>query len=154
MADKIEKMNIGFPERKWLADTLEGGYIGHGPGPEDVAALLPSLTLVRYSDGAEIVVEGERGKELFFLYKGGAAVKKAKLLFGKKGVARLKPGDFFGEVSFLVQAPRSATVAAEGKTEVFRLAPGEFQALLEKHPDIASHLEETARRRMQKLSEA
>ena len=152
MADKTKKTPVGAPEREWLAKILR--VSGQGPEPDDLVMLLPSLCMETHPGGAAIVEEGQKGTDLFFLYKGSAAVRKNRLLFGSKEVVKLKPGEFFGEVGFLVQAPRSASVVAQGEAKVLKVACAEFQRLLEKHPAVSERLETTARERMQKLSES
>ena len=151
MADKVKTLKVGPAEREWLANMLKLDGAG---GAEALVQLLPSLGLRSYSGGAEIIREGDAGTDLFFLYKGVVAVKKARALIGKKEIVKLKPGDFFGEVGFLVQAPRSATLVAQGEAQVLRVDPGEFARLLKERPEVASRMEETARQRMQKLAES
>ena len=55
-------------------------------------------------------------------------------------LARLKAGDFFGEMSLLTGAPRSATIAAEGSCEVLVLDRAALSPLLAADPSIAESL--------------
>ena len=70
-----------------------------------------------YLSGELVVREGEPGEELFVIMEGEADV------FIKAGdqttpVAALKKGQFFGEMSLLTGAPRSATVQAKSQLTV------------------------------------
>jgi CRP-like cAMP-binding protein len=52
-------------------------------------------------------------------------------------IARLGPGEFFGEIALLDGGPRSATVVAEGDVRAIRLMRGAFHKLLRSEPGIA-----------------
>ena len=63
------------------------------------------------------------------MYSGVVPVGRAK--------ARLRQGDFFGEISLLDEGPRSATVVADGNLSVFRLPRSAFAKVVSKAPTIA-----------------
>jgi CRP-like cAMP-binding protein len=63
--------------------------------------------------GTTIVTEGERGTEFFVIIEGTARVSR----HGRQ-VTMLRPGDAFGELALLGQAPRNATIVAETDMEV------------------------------------
>jgi len=75
--------------------------------------------------GTVIVTEGETGDEFFVLGSGEAIVRR-----GGADVARLEPGDFFGELSLFDDAPRNATVVAESGVTVLALGRDQFHRLL------------------------
>lgn len=121
---------------------------------DEVRAACPSLAAIVCPGGTKIVREAEPGVDVFILGKGSLVVRRSRFAFLSKDVARLKPGDFFGEVGFLVDQGRTATVACEGPCEVYRILAAEMQELLEKHADLRQRLEEAARQRIQALSAA
>ena len=82
----------------------------------DGVAIDPDQVLVR---------EGETGDEFFVLGSGEATVTRA----GKE-VARLEPGDFFGELALFADAPRNATVTATTGVTLIGLNRAAFQKLL------------------------
>ncbi len=59
-------------------------------------------------------------------------------------------GDFFGELSILVPAPRSATVIAAEDTTVFVLTENEFRAALRTNKSMAMHLVTALAARLQR----
>jgi cAMP-dependent protein kinase regulator len=75
--------------------------------------------------GTVIVTEGETGDEFFVLGSGEATVRR-----GGTEVARLEPGDFFGELSLFDDAPRNATVTAASGVTVLALGRTAFRRLL------------------------
>jgi CRP/FNR family cyclic AMP-dependent transcriptional regulator len=63
------------------------------------------------------------------------------------------PGDFFGEMSLLDQAPRSATIRAIEPTVCLMLSSWDFKAVIERHPSIAIKLLEVLSRRLRVADE-
>lgn len=96
--------------------------------------------------GANLTVEGGSGREFFVIVEG-----KAKVLRGKKEVAILGPGDFFGELSLLDKAPRNATVTAVTPLDVLVLEQRSFTALIAEVPSIARKLMIGMARRLNEL---
>lgn len=79
-----------------------------------------------------IVTEGETGVGFHLIISG-----RAKVLAGKKAIANLGPGDFFGELSLIDRGPRTATVVAQTKLKTLSLVSWEFLPLLDRNPSIA-----------------
>jgi CRP-like cAMP-binding protein len=97
---------------------------------------------VPYPAGARVVEEGLPGEALFVILEGEAQVTRRG-----RTLARLRPGDVFGEISVLDGGPRTATVVASTPLLVLRLYRRELTKLLQREPQIASRLlKELARR--------
>jgi CRP-like cAMP-binding protein len=77
----------------------------------------------------KIVVEGTLGDALYLILSGVVNVVKAGRV-----LASLKPGEFFGEMSLVEPAARSATVVAAEPAHLFRLPHFTTQNLLEEDP--------------------
>jgi serine/threonine protein kinase len=60
-----------------------------------------------YDKGDVIVNEGDKETSFFIVIKGGVDVLKADKIIGA-----MKQGDCFGEIAFITQAPRGATIIA------------------------------------------
>ncbi|MBW2170500.1 MAG: TIGR02266 family protein [Deltaproteobacteria bacterium] len=70
-----------------------------------------------YQDGDIIIEEGSSGDWVYVVNSG--TVEISKTIDGKKYiVARLGPGEVFGELGFLGSVPRTATARAIGETSV------------------------------------
>ncbi len=90
---------------------------------------------VRVDAGKVLVREGAAGAEFFVIVEGQADVTR----HGEK-VARLGPGQFFGDLALLDRAPRNATVTAATPMELVVLGQREFAALIDEVPGFAHKL--------------
>jgi CRP/FNR family transcriptional regulator, cyclic AMP receptor protein len=88
-----------------------------------------------YNAAEEIVQDGSLGDALFLILSGQVAVHR-----GAQTFATLSAGDFFGEMSLVEPAPRSATVTAMQPTFTFRLPHDALRALLGEDPHAANVL--------------
>ncbi len=79
--------------------------------------------------------EGSPGHEFYLILDGKAAVKR-----GKKTIATLGPGRYFGEMALLDRGPRTATIVAETDMDVLVLGQREFSGILEEIPGVAHKL--------------
>jgi CRP-like cAMP-binding protein len=78
-----------------------------------------------------IVQAGSLGDSLYLILSGKAQVRSRE---GARPLATLGPGEFFGEMSLIEPALRSATVSAVELTEVFRLPHFSLANLLQDDP--------------------
>src|SRR5690349_1892378 len=61
-----------------------------------------------------IFKKGQLGDALYLIHKGTVNIVAPRFLFPSKKIARLGPGNFFGEMALLRQPFRTATAIAEG----------------------------------------
>jgi CRP-like cAMP-binding protein len=101
---------------------------------------------LRFDEGTVLVREGQTGREFFVIVDG-----KAKVTRGKKDVATLGPGDFFGELSLLDKAPRNATVTAASPLAVVVLESRAFTSALAEIPEMSRKLLVGMARRLNEL---
>jgi CRP/FNR family transcriptional regulator, cyclic AMP receptor protein len=91
--------------------------------------------IVHHDEGDTVVKEGAGGAVFFVVLEG-----KAKVVRKTRTVARLRRGDFFGEMSILDGRPRNASVVAETPSTFLTLAAKDFRAVLEQEPRIAGRI--------------
>jgi CRP-like cAMP-binding protein len=104
---------------------------------EQVLRFAQSGQLELFQPGEDIVVEGTMGDSLYLILAGAATVHAGGV--DTRPLALLKPGEFFGEMSLVEPALRSATVRAAAKTEVFRVPHFALANMLNDDP-VALHL--------------
>ena len=82
--------------------------------------------------GKQLTEEGKPGHEFYLILDGQASVRR-----GKRKVATLGAGQYFGELSLLDRGPRTATVVAETDLRLLVLGQREFNGLLDEVPGLA-----------------
>ena len=108
----------------------------------------PFETLVCH-DKEVICRENEESNDLFFIVSGRFAVYS-----GRKLVSVLTPNDMFiGEMAFLLNDRRSATVLAVGVCKLIRIPKGAFLALIRKNPHYGIFLSKMLALRLQKQTQ-
>jgi len=97
----------------------------------------------RFPPGTPIVRAGDPGTSFYVLLDGEARVVPAS---GRQ--RRLRVGDCFGEMALLDDAPRSATVVAEGEVLALTISRSAFAKLLRAEPELARALLRTLAARL------
>ncbi len=92
----------------------------------------------RLRKGEVLFREGDPGQELFVIREGSVVISKPVLGRVEQVLARLGPGDFFGEMSLFDRFPRSATVQAETETLLLCLDRENLHQLIEVSPPAAA----------------
>ena len=93
--------------------------------PQQLTDVAEHMQKRHFAAGETIIREGESGEEFFLISDGEVEVIRAD-----HEVARLGPGDFFGEVALISGEPRNATVVAEGGVDAYALGKTDFQTAL------------------------
>jgi len=103
-----------------------------------------------YTPGAIVVAAGAPpGAAFFVIVEGEASVQR-----DNREIARLGPGEFFGELSLLDGRRRIATVAAAGPLVTIRLSRQAFRDLVASDPDVPFQIMEVLGRRIRALEDA
>jgi len=111
--------------------------------------VISSVAQEGYFEPSQIIVtQGTPGQAFYLILSGRVEILRDGVSLGAFG-----PGDFFGEMSLLDQAPRSATIRALDHTSCLMLSSWDFKALLERHPSIAIKLLEVLSRRLRVADE-
>jgi CRP-like cAMP-binding protein len=115
----------------WLATVP----LFEGCAGEVVADVAEVTTEQAFADGEIIVRQGQVGNGLCIVVSGAVRV-----VAGSQEVARLGPGDHFGELSVIDQQPRGASVVADGPTVCLALASWDLMPLLRAQPALALNM--------------
>src|SRR5438876_11067174 len=97
--------------------------------------------------GTVIFRQGDAGHEMFVLAKG-----HVRLTLGSEGLEKdltvLGPGDFFGELSLLSDAPRSATATAVEDSSLLVIGRDVYAMMMQDDLDIVFRMMNTQGRRL------
>ena len=107
------------------------------PDRSAVALALRERTVKK---GQILIREGEAGDEMFIVRRGVVVVSKAVTGPVEQVLARMGPGDFFGEMSLFDREPRSATIQADPEADVSLLVLDRtsLETLIEANPRAAA----------------
>jgi len=98
--------------------------------------LIARVTEERSVDsGTAVVEQGASGNQLYLIVAG-----EAEVIRDGRSVARLGPGQYFGELAVLDGAPRGATVTASSDLELLVLGQREVAAVLDEWPGVSRKL--------------
>jgi len=109
-------------------------------GRRELQRIADGLSERTFPAGAAVAREGEVGVGFFLIDEGRASVT-----VGGREVGRLGPGDHFGEISLILDTPRTATVTAETDLRCWGMTSWDFRRLVESNVAISwKVLESTA----------
>ncbi|MBD1922913.1 mechanosensitive ion channel [Microcoleus sp. FACHB-831] len=92
--------------------------------------------------------ENDPGESFYIILSGSVEVFSQRL---EKYIATLHEGEFFGEMSLLMGAPRSATVRTLSDTILFVVDRNDLQKVLVDHQELADHIAQKLSERQQVL---
>ena len=104
----------------------------------ELIALAETLRERLLRRGQVLVREGEAGEEMFVVLRGSMVISKAVTGRVEQVLARMGPGDFFGEMSLFDRSPRSATVQADSDATLLVLDREALRRLTELSPRAAA----------------
>ncbi len=122
---------------------LRGTPIFEPLGPASIERVARNLIHVDADPGMVVIREGDPGDRFYVIASGEMEVSRHDV-----PVAKLGPGDFFGEIALLRNIPRTATVAASGFASLRSLDRAQFLAAVTGSPAGAVALGEVMDRRI------
>ena len=87
--------------------------------PKDLQVVINAMEEKRFKKGENIITQGDNGDCLYFVESGNLnCFKKFQSDPEPKLVKQYQPGDAFGELALLYNAPRAATITAESENVI------------------------------------
>ena len=124
-------------------DFLRGVALFSDVSDKHLQTIASSMRRRTFSDGEQIVSEGEGGVGFFFIEKGALVVSK-----DGKDITKLGPGAHFGEVALLAGGDRTATVSADGDVVCWGMPAWNFRPLVREQPSVTVKLLEAMARQL------
>lgn len=124
--------DLGLSEDETLTlQLLEGAFWRAVAEALAVEQPKPKTSITMHEPGAILIREGDKSDSVYEMIGGEAEVLVAGNIVGE-----IKTGEFFGEYTFLVEEPRSATVRAISHCTVQEVSAPEFEKLIQNRPQI------------------
>lgn len=103
-----------------------------GVDPAGLDRIAERITEVDVPAGRVIARQGEIGTGFFIIVSG-----LVRVIRDGETIAKLGPGEFFGELSVLDGKPRNAQVVSTDPTTCLALASWDFEAVVREQPSVA-----------------
>lgn len=118
-----------------------------------IAFISDRLKTEAFASGEVIVRQGDTGDSLYIITNGLVKVTKREKTGTSRELARLKTGDYFGEMSLLAGQPRSADIIVVTDTSTLVLYKDDLDKILQEYPTIAVHFSKILSKRLRDTSQ-
>ena len=108
-----------------------------GIKPNEIEELIANSQVHSYAPGSVLCLENAIEDRFYMILEGEAEVTKIINNSEKRFLNLLKPGDFFGEMALIHNAPRAATVTAKTPITTLELDKAGFDRVLRNSSSIA-----------------
>ncbi|HEY7699097.1 MAG TPA: cyclic nucleotide-binding domain-containing protein [Vicinamibacteria bacterium] len=121
-------MNPEFLRRVRLFEALE---------VPELAEILMLGVVKEYAKDDVIFEDGAPGDSFYVIYAGAVRISKMFQHMGEEALTILGAGEFFGEMSFFDDEPRSARAVAHEEVKLLELRNADLKGHLASRPDVA-----------------
>jgi CRP-like cAMP-binding protein len=105
-----------------------------------------SITRRHFAPGEVIFRQGDSGREVYVIVNGEVEIVREGP--GQARIAKLRPGEFFGEMALIMNAPRVATARAGSSLDVLVLNRATFASLFTSLPALRQNFQEVMAERV------
>ena len=147
LSERLAQMDHRFTE-----SHLRGLKLLTNLSPGQLEDVSRRLRPVRFRQGEPVILEGEAGREMYFIESGRVRVERGQ---GPDQVVldELEAGELFGEMSLLSGAPRAATVMAVTDVNLWLMSQEDFDELVTAYPNLALALSRLLSERLRSTDE-
>jgi len=114
---------------------------------QELIAVIDGLDTLRCAPGEIVVTEGEPGDSLYVVATGRLLAHVQNKDGHNSLIRELEEGEFFGEISLLSGAGRSATITAGTDCELLRLGRKKVEEISSSHPGVEGVLRQFCNKR-------
>ena len=144
------KADITALEKLFLGGSGEGASKLEGYVFGDAHRLLEKYGQV-HPAGHVLIEEGDDSRTAYFLYAGRAVVYK-NIEGGRRRLGELNEGQLFGEMAYLLNENRTATVVADTELTVLALPPQTMEELMRHSAPLSRRIIDTLCQRLERMN--
>jgi len=108
-----------------------------GLKPQAIELISKVSTEESHALGTKIFEHGDAGDKLYLILEGKVRISREVPGMGEEALAVLGPGQIFGEMALLDEAPRSADARVHERCQLLAIPKDGFDDLLFLHKDLA-----------------
>lgn len=128
-------LNDSAPLINNRAKLLENIEFFHGMSKRQHTELAGMMKVIKYKKNTIIINQGDLSRSLFVIVYGRLKVSATDEQGNQTIFTFMHDGDYFGELSLLDEAPRSATVSSVEDCTVLNLDHTMFKDFMDSHPN-------------------
>jgi small-conductance mechanosensitive channel len=132
---RYEAPAVRQPEHAQFLDRMAAIDFLSPLSPEELSVIAEAARIHTYGKGETILSHGTDGDSMFVVHEGTVCVR-----VDEDEVARLSPGDFFGEMALLTGERRTADVIAVTDVVAMEIAKDALAPVLLDHPELAASI--------------
>ncbi|MBI5967062.1 MAG: cyclic nucleotide-binding domain-containing protein, partial [Deltaproteobacteria bacterium] len=144
----VSQVLFKFYKERVLDTLLVTSSLFQSFSPQERAQILDRFTMEEFPAGAMVLQEGAPGDSMYIIKKGEVEVSTTDARGAPLPLARLKEGDFFGEIALITGRPRTASVKVLQPAELVRLDKKDFDQIMVNHPEVIEILQESLHLRL------
>ncbi len=133
---------------KLRVEVLAGVPLFAGLSKRQLTAVAHSCVSRRWPSDCCVVPEGTKAQVCYIIVEGAADVRRRG-----RTIARLGPGEFFGEIALFDPGPRSASVTTTTEMVAVELSRQSFLGVAQDNPAILLRMLEALARRLREATE-
>lgn len=112
------------------SEVLKGVYLFKELRPDEMDLILSIAKEKKFKKDNLIFSEGEPGNAFYLIVSGSVRISTVVPGVGEEALAILKPGEYFGEMALIDDAPRSASAIANEASLLVSITKEDFLNLI------------------------
>lgn len=145
---RITDVLMRFYKNRVVDKLMATSQLFRNIGPKDRMEILQKFSYHTFAPGALIIQEGCAGDYLYLIKSGKADIttwrEDQEML-----LATIGEGEFFGEISLVTGAPRTASVRARIALEAMRLSKADLDEVASKHQHVKKAIDDVIKKRVE-----
>ncbi|MBI5507588.1 MAG: cyclic nucleotide-binding domain-containing protein [Deltaproteobacteria bacterium] len=138
---KVAQALVEYCRRRLLANLMRSSPLFARFDEATRLKLLGRFQTISFAADETIIVQGEPATGLYVIASGEVDVRIMDANGESVTVAKLGPGEVFGEISLLRRQPTTAFVIAKNTVGALVLPTTDFQQVVQEHPEVLSYLQ-------------
>lgn len=145
---RITEVLLQFYKNRVVDKLMATSQLFRDIGPKDRLEILQKFSFHTFMPGALIIQEGCAGDYLYLIKSGKADIttwrEDQEML-----LATIGEGEFFGEISLVTGAPRTASVRARTALEAMRLSKADLDEVASRHQHVKKAIDDIIKKRVE-----
>jgi CRP-like cAMP-binding protein len=108
--------------------------------PDQLKQIADIVEENQFKPSTKVFADGDKADRFYFIISGKVRISKMVPGIGEEALTILEPGDYFGEMALIDEAPRSADAITNTTCTLGSISKAAFDNLLFMHKDLAYDL--------------